>query len=189
MQLRQQCDLEALKMRYIQSITAKREVEVDQRIDCGELQLTVTMLERRNPFLGPPVSILLACLVIGFGLCIGLDDEVHDDLGRRWRPALADCWGHALAESVISWLFAVIVLDLISVLIIAAINFRVLQLRLAARSDQRWKRVEQRRAQKAEAMRAAPAPAPVSPRAETAASVKFDQHLAAFLAGKPLQRG
>ena len=36
-QVRQPCDLEALKLRYIASITAtKREVEADRRLDCED---------------------------------------------------------------------------------------------------------------------------------------------------------
>lgn len=182
MQLRQQCDLEALKLRYIQSITAKGEVQADQRLDCGDVQHTIALLDRRSPSLGPALCISVVCLAMTVGLCIGLG-------------LCRGCWQQALWEASAAWLVAVLVLDLATVIAIAAVQFRLLQGRLAARRDQRWKRVEQRRAQKAEAMRAAAeATASAAARADTAAASarsvgEFDHHLATFLSGKAPPRG
>jgi len=194
MNVRQQCDLETLKLNYIQSITAKREVQVDQRLDCRDVQLTVATLDGRGPSLGIAAYVLVVCVATSLGLCIGL--------GRR---DLKNCWVETLWEAMCGWLFAVLVLDLVTVLAIAAVQFRLLQGRLAARLDQRWKRVEIRRAQKAETMRRAAAFASTAAAAKAVADTdlrkegfakspagageKFDQHLNAFLAGKASGRG
>jgi hypothetical protein len=186
MQLRQQCDLEALKLRYIQGITAKKEVQVDQRLDCCDVQLTVAALDRQDPSLGIPLICLATCLATSVGLCIGIGQRGYggpdEQLGRKWRPAFEDCWETVLWAASAGWFLAIMVLDLITVSFIAAMQFALLQRRLAARRDQRWKHVESRRAQKAEAMRAA---------AETSAatSSEFDHHLAVFLGGKSVHRG
>lgn len=186
MNVRQQCDLETLKLNYIQSITAKREVQVDQRLDCRDVQLAAATLDGRGPSLGIAAYVLLVSVATSLGLCIGLG---HRDL--------TDCWVEALWEAMCGWLFAVLVLDFVTVLAIAAVQFRLLQVRLAARLDQRWKRVEIRRAQKAETMRRAAAFASTAAAAKAVADTdlrgeaksaagadaKFDQHLNAFIAG------
>lgn len=199
MQLRQQCDLEALKLRYIESITAKKEVEVDRRLDCNDVMHTAAALERRSPSLGLAVSVLAASVATCLGVCIGLGQQRTDLSGSSRRPALAECWPEAFGEAAAGWLVAIFALDLLTVLAAAAVQFRLLQWQLDRRRDQRWKRVESRRAQKAEDMRAAEqrrheAEAEIAARAEAvpaAAEVgeEFNQRLAAYVAGQVQHRG
>mmetsp|Transcript_33977 Transcript_33977/g.62023 ORF Transcript_33977/g.62023 Transcript_33977/m.62023 type:complete len:622 (+) Transcript_33977:60-1925(+) len=150
-QVRQPLDLEALKLRYIQSIAAKQDqVEGDQRLDCWDVTLTIDALDGRRPSLGITgvalaVAAAAACLGAGLGLGIGLGAETAPRV-------LDDCWPLALGQVIGGWLLAVFILDAGAVLMVAVARWKLLQARLAARRDHRWIRVRERREQKAEAM-------------------------------------
>lgn len=142
--VKQALDLEALKLRYIESITAKREVEVDQRLDCRDVNLTVAALEGLSPSLGIAGATLAVSLAAGIGLALGLS---FGGKLSKW-PAL---W--IFFEASVALLVAVLVLDLAAVSVVAALRWQHEQGRLAAaRRDHRCIRVEPCHMQKAEAM-------------------------------------
>jgi len=153
LQVQEPLDLEALKLRYIQSIAAKpANTQGDQRIDYCDVTLTVAALDGRTPSLGlASVALATAALAAAFlGAGLGLGLGLGADRGTR--TVLSDCWPWTLGHAISGWLIAVFVLDFSAVLVVALLRWRLLQAQLAARRDHRWILVRERRQQKAEAM-------------------------------------
>jgi len=149
-QVKQPCDLEALKLRYIQSITSKKVGDGDTRLDQDSMNFAPNVNEGLQPNLVITHSSLLASFVawlVSLGLCFAFADGGARS-GQRSLSLM-------FLEAFVGWATTVLILDLPVVLIISVMRWHTVQNRLAERRDHRWRCIGQQRAQKAETMRAA----------------------------------
>lgn len=181
MHLARNCDIDELRARYIQSITAKREnTEADQRLDCDDIMLMddawiITASDWSTPSLSLSCCMLVTASMTCFSLCIGLSQEL----------VCSHCFGQIAWQTFGGWFIAIFVFNLFVVLVSSAMKFRRFQERLAARRDQQWKTLAVRRNLKSEAMRAVASTDSPANRANPSRSPmdKFDQHLAVLISG------
>jgi len=150
LQVKQPCDLEALKQRYIEQITAAKQGSSpsgDMRLDFQDVAQTIAALEGRSPSLWLVTGILGASAVCA-GIGIALLACLH-------VGSTATVISELVLTSLLGWTLATLVLDLVWVLAVAGVRWHLAQCCLERRVDQRWHKVAQKRADKAEAMRMA----------------------------------
>mmetsp|Transcript_56019 Transcript_56019/g.133465 ORF Transcript_56019/g.133465 Transcript_56019/m.133465 type:complete len:508 (+) Transcript_56019:89-1612(+) len=144
-EIQEPCDLESLKLRYIESISSKRDAEPDRRIDNFDAPpLSLQRLEEVAPSL--QITCWCMCLAVVSMVCL-LVLSLHDG-------CLQSCWPmpSALLGAAGGWLVAVFAFDVATVCCTAVHRWRAVEGRIAARRDQRWQKVAHQRAQKAHAM-------------------------------------
>lgn len=144
--MKQPCDLEALKDRYVESIrSAARDaktIEGDHRLDCDDERMVVNTLGVGDR---PNLGVAMFALAVA-ALCAAIALVV------AYR-GLFECHARVLVEAFAAWLLALLGLDFAAVSFLASMRWCVIRSQLAERRDQRWMRVEHRRAQKDAAMR------------------------------------
>lgn len=152
--VKQSCDLEALKLRYIDSMAvASRQAKGgDQRLDHTDVDLAIAALGGFHASLQAAGAVFSLAALAAL-LAVGLVSHVLIGHGAEVSWALGTC----LVRAVCGWLLAVLVLDFLLLSAVALVRWRLARQRLAVRLDERWRRIEQQREQKVEAMRTAAA--------------------------------
>mmetsp|Transcript_24135 Transcript_24135/g.44328 ORF Transcript_24135/g.44328 Transcript_24135/m.44328 type:complete len:491 (-) Transcript_24135:98-1570(-) len=141
------CDLESLKLRYIESISSKRDLEPDKRIDNCVAPSALQRIEEAPPSLRVSFWCMLVALLST--LCLALL-ALHEGSVQSCWPMRA-----SFLAAAGGWLVAVLVFDVVAVFCTAVLHWRAVEERMAARRDQRWQKVKHQREQKAHSMQSA----------------------------------